>query len=391
MPADPPRPGPPFSHRVEAVDRDTPARACVFRTPHGEVPTPCFMPVGTRGTVKGLTPPQLREAGARMILANAFHLLLRPGEEVVRDLGGLHALMAWDGPILTDSGGFQVFSLPGSRVDGDGVTVKSPVDGSEVRLTPERVIEVEEALGPDVAMPLDHCPPWPCTEGEAAASVERTLRWLERSATAKRRPEVALFGIVQGSVYPALRAACARAVAALDLPGNAVGGVSVGEPGDRSLPAVRAAVALLPADRPRYLMGVGEPEDLLDAVAEGFDLFDCVLPTRNGRNGQVLTRDGPLNLRNASRARERGPADRECRCLACREYPLGALRHLFQAGEMLGPVLASLHNITFLGDLMAGAREAVKAGRFAPWRQEAIGRYRAGAARRTSTGPASVP
>ena len=374
----------PFSHRVEDVDRDTPARACTFSTPHGEVPTPCFMPVGTRGTVRGLTPPQLREAGATMILANAFHLMLRPGAEAVAALGGLHAVMAWDRPILTDSGGFQVFSLPGSVVDEDGVTVRSPVDGSEVRLTPESVVAVEEALGPDVAMPLDHCPPWPCTEEEAAGSVRRTLRWLERAAAARTRDDVALFGIVQGSVYPALRAECARAVAALDLPGNAVGGVSVGEPGDLSLPAVRAAVALLPENRPRYLMGVGEPEDLLDAVAEGFDLFDCVLPTRNGRNGQALTRDGPLNLRNASGARERGPVDPACGCLACREYSLGTLRHLFNTGEMLGPILASLHNITFLGDLMAGAREAVRAGKFAAFRTAALTRNSAGEARRTS-------
>lgn len=366
----------PFSFRVEAVDRDSPARAGTFRTPHGEVPTPCFMPVGTRGSVKGLTPPMLRDAGATMVLANAFHLLLRPGEETVRALGGLHSFMAWDGPVLTDSGGFQVFSLPGSRVDEDGVTVRSPVDGSSVRLTPERMMAVEEAMGPDVAMPLDHCPPWPCTESAAAAAVRRTLAWLERAAAAKRREDVALFGIVQGSVYPALREECARAVAALDLPGNAVGGVSVGEPGTLSLPAVRAAVAALPADRPRYLMGVGEPADLLEAVASGFDLFDCVLPTRNGRNGQALTRSGPVRLRNAVHAADRSPLDPGCSCLACRSYSRGAIRHLFRTGEMLGPILASLHNVTFLGDLMRGAREAVAAGRFGPWREDALRRYR---------------
>ena len=365
---------PTFSFRVDAVDRDTGARAAVFGTPHGEVPTPCFMPVGTRGSVKGLLPPQLREAGATMILANAFHLMLRPGEGTVRALGGLHAFMGWDGPILTDSGGFQVFSIAGSKVDDDGVTVRSPVDGSEVRLTPEGVVAVEEALGPDVAMPLDHCPPRPCTEEEAAASVRRTLAWLERSVAAKRRGDMALFGIVQGSVFPRLREECARAVAAMGLQGNAVGGVSVGEPGDLSMPAVRAAVALLPGDRPRYLMGVGDPEDLLEAIAEGFDLFDCVLPTRNGRNGQALTRDGPLHLRNASLAADPRPIDPACRCPACRSFSRGAIRHFFQAGEMLGPILASLHNVAFLGDLLREAREEIRAGRYAAFRAGASAR-----------------
>jgi queuine tRNA-ribosyltransferase len=362
-----------FSFRVEAVDRGSAARAAVFSTPHGDVPTPCFMPVGTRGTVKGLVPPLLREAGATMILANAFHLMLRPGEEAVRTLGGLHAFMGWDGPILTDSGGFQVFSLAGSKVDEDGVEVRSPVDGSPVRLTPERVVAVEEALGPDVAMPLDHCAPWPCSEPDAAAAVRRTLAWLERSVAARRRDDVALFGIVQGSVYPRLREECARAVASFGLQGTAVGGVSVGEPGDRSLPAVRAAVAVLPEDRPRYLMGVGDPGDLLDAIAEGFDLFDCVLPTRNGRNGQALTRGGPLHLRNASLASDRRPIEEGCRCLACRSFSRGALRHFFQAGEMLGPILASVHNVAFLGTLLREGREAVRAGRYAAFAREAKG------------------
>jgi len=366
----------PFSFRVEAVDRDTAARAGTFRTPHGDVPTPCFMPVGTRGTVKGLLPSNLRDAGASMILANAFHLMLRPGEETVRALGGLHRLMAWDGPILTDSGGFQVFSLAGSRVDDDGVDLRSPVDGSAVRLTPERVVAVAEALGPDVAMPLDHCPPWPCSEPDAAASVRRTVAWLERSAAARRREDVALFGIVQGSVYPALRAECASAMAALDLPGYAVGGVSVGEPDAVANPAVLAAVERLPADRPRYLMGVGDPADLLDAVARGFDLFDCVLPTRNGRNGQALTADGPVQLRNAVHAGDPAPLDASCPCVACRSYSRGVLRHLFATGEMLGPILASIHNVTFLTGLMAGAREAVSAGRYAAYRDGALRRLR---------------
>ncbi len=371
-----------FPFRLEAVDRDSAARAGTFGTPHGLVATPCFMPVGTRGTVKGLTPAHLRAAGATMILANAFHLHLRPGEATVAALGGVHGLMAWDGPVLTDSGGFQVFSLPGSRVDEDGVTLRSPVDGAPVRLTPEGVTALQETLAPDVAMPLDHCPPWPCDGALAEESGERTLRWLRRAAAARGSARTALFGIVQGSVYPALRQRLARETAALDLPGYAVGGVSVGEPGEPSALAARAALDALPADRPRYLMGVGDPEDLLDAVASGVDLFDCVLPTRNGRNGQALTRDGVVHLRGAGLARETRPLDPGCPCLACTEYPLGALRHLARTGEMLGATLASLHNVTFLCGLMAEARDAIRAGRFVPWSAEARRRYRDGSAPR---------
>ena len=368
----------PFSFRVDAEDRDGGARAGTFRTPHGDVPTPCFMPVGTRGTVKGLVPPLVRQAGASMILGNAFHLLLRPGADAVKALGGLHAFMGWDGPILTDSGGFQVFSLKGSTVDDDGVEVPSPVDGSRVRLTPESVVALQEALAPDVAMPLDHCAPWPCSEADADAAAKRTVRWLERTVAARTREGTAFFGIVQGSVYPRLREECARAVASMGLPGNAVGGVSVGEPDAIASPAVLAAVAALPADKPRYLMGVGDPADLILAVGLGFDLFDCVLPTRNGRNGQALTRSGPLHLRNASLARDAGPIEPGCRCLACTGFTRGAIRHFFAADEMLGPILASLHNLTFLADLMREAREAAAAGRYRAWSEESLRRLRGG-------------
>jgi queuine tRNA-ribosyltransferase len=367
-----------FSFRVDAADPGTGARAGRFRTPRGEVPTPAFMPVGTRGTVKGLVPPLVRQSGATMILGNAFHLLLRPGADAVRALGGLHAFMGWDGPILTDSGGFQVFSLRGSKVDDAGVDVPSPIDGTRVRLTPESVVALQETLGPDVAMPLDHCPAWPCSEADAEAAVTRTVRWLERTVAARAREETAFFGIVQGSVYPDLREQCARAVAALDLPGNAVGGVSVGEPDAISSPAVLAAVAALPADRPRYLMGVGDPADLIRAIGLGFDLFDCVLPTRNGRNGQALTRTGPLHLRNASLARDAGPIEPGCRCLACTGFTRGAIRHFFSADEMLGPILASLHNLTFLADLVREAREAAAAGRYRAWSEDALRRLGAG-------------
>jgi queuine tRNA-ribosyltransferase len=336
------------------------------------------MPVGTRGTVKGLTGGMIRDTGASMILGNTFHLMSRPGEEVVAALGGLHRFMAWDGPILVDSGGFQAWSIPGSKFTDSHVEIRDPTAGHVVQLTPELVVRTAETLGADIAMPLDHCPPWPCTEDDAARSVDRTLRWLERSLAARTRDDIAVFGIVQGSVFPEQRRRCAEAIASLDLPGNAIGGVSVGEPGKRSRPAVAEALSVLPEDRPRYLMGVGEPRDLLEAVSDGLDLFDCVLPTRNARNAQALTRTGPLNMRNAAHVRDDSPLDAECGCLACRKYSRGVIRHLVKCNELLGHTLMTLHNLTFIGDLMADARAAILEGTFTAWRDTVLDRYEAG-------------
>jgi queuine tRNA-ribosyltransferase len=342
-------------------------------TPHGSVETPAFMPVGTQATVKGLTPDQVRSTGTEMILANTYHLALRPGEGVVEHLGGLHRFMGWEGPILTDSGGFQVFSLAArARVDDSGVTFRSHLDGSLFELTPERAMAIQQALGADVAMCLDHCPALPASKGAIVAAVDRTIRWAERCKASHDRRDQALFGIVQGGAHPDLRAACVAALVGLDFDGYAVGGVSVGE--DRE--QVRLALALcthqLPDSRPRYLMGVGRPQDILDAVATGIDLFDCVLPTRNGRNATCLTGSGPVKLRNAAHRFDARPIEEGCDCLACRSFSRSYLRHLFMAREMLGPTLASIHNIAYLQRLTSRIREAINRGRFVQFRAEVL-------------------
>lgn len=340
-------------------------------TPHGEVETPVFLPVGTAGTVKGLTPDQLRAAGARMLLANTYHLLLRPGGQTVADLGGLHALMGWDGPILTDSGGYQVFSLAHRRtLHENGVTFQSHIDGSIVELTPAGAVEIQHLLGSDVMMQLDECPPAGAAREAVAAAVERSAEWARRSRdaweakdrrSAGGKPQ-ALFGIQQGGVFRELRRQSAERLVALDLPGYAVGGLSVGE-GHEAMCAVLDDVdELFPADRPRYLMGVGEPRDILAAVRRGVDLFDCVLPTRNGRNAQAFTWSGRLRLRNAVHAAAREPIDPNCPCYTCRHFSRGAIRHFFQADEMLGPILVSLHNVHFFAEFLAAIRQAISDG-----------------------------
>ncbi len=355
----------------------TGARAGVLHTPHGPVPTPAFMPVGTQATVKGLAPDELRAVGAACLLANTYHLALRPGAETVRRLGGLHRFMGWDGALLTDSGGFQVWSLNGLReVAADGVRFRSHLDGSPLHFTPERVVAVQEALGADIIMPLDVCLDYPVSEPAAAEAVATTQAWLERAVAARRRADQALFGIVQGSVYPALRREAARAVAALDLPGYAIGGLSVGEPKDLMAAALAAALSALPADRPRYLMGVGAPEDLLAAVAQGVDLFDCTLPTRVGRGGGLLSPAGRLNLRNARFRDAPGPAVPGCGCAVCRRYPAATLHWLFQARHALGGRLATYHNVYFTCRLLAEARAAIVAGAFPAFRAAFLARWR---------------
>ena len=334
-------------------------------TVHGAVETPAFMPVATHGAVRGIAPRQLDELGATIVLANAYHLAQRPGIETIRALGGLHALMAWDRPILTDSGGFQVMSLGALvRVDDEAVHYRSHVDGRPGALSPEDAVGVQEALGVDVAMSLDECVPAAATRVEVARAVARTTAWAARGLAARRRTETALFGIVQGGLDAGLRAESARAVTALGFDGYAVGGLSVGEdPADTARVAAET-VARLPVARPRYLMGVGTPRDLLRCVAMGYDLFDCVLPTRNGRNGTLFTREGKLMIRNAAHARDARPVEDDCPCYACTHFSRGALRHLVLSGEMLGAQLATVHNLHFYLHLMREARADLAEGTF---------------------------
>ncbi|MFO0958102.1 MAG: tRNA guanosine(34) transglycosylase Tgt [Isosphaeraceae bacterium] len=371
--SDPPPSDPCARYEEVARDPGTGARAGLLHTPHGTVETPAFMPVGTQGTVKGLLPEALRAAGSRMVLANTYHLALRPGEGVVESLGGLHRFMAWDGPILTDSGGFQAFSLADrcQRTER-GFAFKSHLDGSLLDLSVERAMAIQEALGADVAMCLDHCPALPAPREAIADAVDRTIRWAERCKSAHTRNDQALFGIIQGGAHEDLRGRCAEALIALDFPGYAVGGVSVGEGPDEVRKALAVSTPLLPRDKPRYLMGVGRPQDVLDAIAAGIDLFDCVLPTRNGRNATCLTASGPLKMRNAAHKADPRPIEEGCDCPACSRFSRGYVRHLFLAKEMLGPILASIHNLAYLHRLTRQAREAIASGRFARFHAEAL-------------------
>ena len=333
------------------------------------------MPVGTAATVKGITVPQLEDTGAQMVLANTYHLHLQPGEAVVEEAGGLHRFMGWSGPLLTDSGGFQVFSLGAiNRIDDHGVTFRSPRDGSRILLTPERSMEIQMALGADVAMAFDQCPPQPSGEAEVALACRRTHDWLERCVAAHRRADQALFGIIQGGCFPHLRRESAAVVAAHDLPGVAVGGVSVGEPPEEIHRILRLLGPLLPDTKPRYLMGVGSLPEMALAVAQGFDLFDCVLPTRLGRHGTALVGGERWNLRNARFRRDHTPLDEHCPCLACRRHSRAYLHHLVRSGEMLGRTLLSLHNLTtslrFTSAMARAIREGCFAEDFAPWRPD---------------------
>jgi queuine tRNA-ribosyltransferase len=363
--------------------RDGHARAGRFSTPHGSFATPAFMPVGTHGAMKALTPEQVRAAGAEIVLANTYHLALRPGEALVAKLGGLHAFMRWDGPILTDSGGFQVFSLPKKEISDRGVRFKNEVDGSEMELTPERSIEIQHALGADVIMAFDECTPFPADPALARNGVRRTLAWLERCCTAHagREATQALFGIVQGSVYPELRRECARAVAGFGLPGIAIGGVSVGEGHELLCRITEATAPGLPEDRPRYLMGVGLPEDVLAAIGFGIDMFDCVIPTRHARGGLVYTTRGRLRLTNRRFRRDSYPIDTSCTCAACAGgFSRAYLHHLFAANEVLSAVLASVHNVHFYEQLVRSARAAIAQGAFAEFRREFLALYQPSAA-----------
>jgi len=357
--------------KFELLARDGAARRGRLSLARGTVETPAFMPVGTYGTVKGITPEELVACGAEIILANTFHLMLRPGAEIVRAHGGLHGLMHWDRPILTDSGGYQVFSLAAMRkLSEEGVRFRSPVDGAEVVLDPERAMQVQRALGSDIAMVFDECTPYPATEPAARESMELSLRWSARSRSAwdaEPGPGV-LFGIVQGGMHDALRLASLDGLERIGFDGLAVGGLSVGEPPEERARVLSALLPAMPAAKPRYLMGVGRPVDLVESVAAGVDLFDCVMPTRHARNGHLFVPGGVLNIRNARHAADTGPVDPDCACYTCRHYSRAYLRHLDRCGEMLGPRLATLHNLHYYLDLMKRMRAAIEAGAFAAFR-----------------------
>jgi queuine tRNA-ribosyltransferase len=358
-------------------------RSGLLRTAHGDARTPAFMPVGTAGSVKGLSPAEIRAAGTEILLANTYHLMLRPGADVVRELGGLHRMMAWDGPILTDSGGYQIMSLRERvKVREEGVEFRSHLDGAAEFLAPERAMEVQADLGSDVAVTLDHAVLLPVAPAEAREAAERTLRWTERSLRRARElttptgaPQL-LFAIVQGADDLPLRREMAERTAALSCDGFAIGGLSVGEAKEATWALTRATTEALPQDRPRYLMGMGTPLDLLEAVSLGVDLFDCVLPTRNARNGMAFTPDGPINIRNAVNARDPRPLDPECGCDACRQFSRAYLRHLHQAGEILAHRMLTLHNVTFYQTLMFGTRAAIKRGAFDAYAGAFRARYR---------------
>jgi len=351
----------------EVLARDGAARRGRLHTAHGTIETPAFMPVGTQATVKATTPAVLRAAGAEIVLANTYHLMLRPGAERVARLGGLHRFMAWPGPILTDSGGYQVMSLAERRtLDEDGVTFASHLDGSRHRLTPERAVQIQDLLDATVTMVLDECTPFPIAPEAAAASMRRSMRWAERCKAAFRaRPGYGLFGIVQGSVFPDLRAQSAATLVGIGFEGYAIGGLAVGEGQALMLETAALTAAALPVDRPRYLMGVGKPADLIGAVARGIDLFDCVLPTRSGRTAQAWTAGGPLNLRNRRHADDPAPLEPGCACPACRDFSRAYLHHLIKAGEILGAMLLTWHNLHHYQALMAALRAAIADGRLA--------------------------
>ncbi len=365
-----------FFERI-ATDRSTRARLGRIHTAHGDIDTPVFMPVGTQGTVKSLSPDELEAAGSQIILGNTYHLYLRPGLEILRKAGGLHRFASWDRPILTDSGGFQVFSLAKLRkIHENGVVFQSHIDGSYHEFTPENVMEMQRIIGADIIMAFDECTPYPATEGYVAESNALTYAWAQRCKKVWQEVEPeyghpqALFGIVQGGTFPHLRKQSAEQLVSLDLPGYAIGGLSVGEPKELMYEMTGLVTEYLPEDKPRYLMGVGKPEDIVEAVALGVDMFDCVIPTRNGRKGQAFTWQGPLTVKNASFKEDFRPIDERCGCPACQRFSRAYIRHLFQAQEILGLRLVSLHNIWFYQDLMAAIRQAVRDNRFEAWRRE---------------------
>lgn len=365
-----------LTFKVLQQDPRSRARLGLLETPHGRVETPVFMPVGTQATVKTMTPGEVRDVGGRIVLCNTYHLYLRPGHELIEEAGGLHRFMGWDGPILTDSGGFQVFSLAALRkIDDEGVTFRSHIDGSEHFFSPEKAMAVQQALGGDIAMVLDECVPYPCTYDHAESALQRTTRWARRCLKVHERDGQAVFGIIQGSVYHDLRKRSVRELVQLGFAGYGIGGLSVGEPKNTMYEMLDCLAPLIPVDSPRYLMGVGSPDCLLKGVERGIDMFDCVLPTRMARNGTVFTSRGKLVVRNAEYARDFTPLDPDCDCYTCRKFNRAYLRHLIKANEILGVRLTTIHNLHFILSLMTGIREAIRQGRFLEYKEDFLRRY----------------
>jgi len=362
--------------RVIYTHKDSACRLGKLQTARGSIDTPCFMPVGTQGSVKTLSPRELEESGAGVILSNAYHLLLRPGIEVIKKAGGLHNFMSWHRPILTDSGGYQIFSLALLRkISDEGVVFQSHIDGLRHFLTPESVIQIQDDLGSDIIMPLDECVHYPCGKDYAEVAMRRTIDWARRSKAAVSRNQQLLFGIVQGATYEDLRKECAQALVEMDFDGFAVGGISVGEPENLRYNMLHFTVGYLPQDKPRYLMGVGLPEDIIEAVECGIDMFDCVVPTRYGRNGTAFTSIGKLTVRNSPYIEDFRPLDERCGCYTCKNFSRAYLRHLFNASEILGLRLVSWHNVYFFLDLMRKVREAIKQDKFPEFKKEFLAAY----------------
>jgi len=360
-------------HLVKTCDS---ARAGELMTPHGVVPTPVFLPVGSQATVKTLTPEEVKDLGFRMVLANTYHLYLRPGLDVIEKMGGLHKFMGWDGALLTDSGGYQLFSLsPLCRVNDDGVTFRSHIDGSEHFMTPELAVQYQEALGADVIMVLDECPAYGDSLEKVRRAVTRTHQWAKRCQQAQKRPDQALYAIVQGGISPELRRQSAEYLTALDFAGYAIGGLSIGEPKEATLAMIEETVVFLPESKPRYLMGVGSPEDIVEGVARGIDIFDCALPTRVARNGALFTSDGRRNIRNAAFSKMDKPVDPDCDCYTCRNFSAAYLSHLFRSGELLGLRLATIHNLRFMSNLIQKIRNAILDGTFSTFRKDFLAGY----------------
>ncbi len=359
-------------------DQETFARRGRLETPHGVIETPIFMPVGTHAAMKAMTPVQVEESGAQIILSNTYHLHLRPGEGLVAKAGGLHKFMGWDGPILTDSGGFQVFSLPNKRITDDGAYFRHEITGEEVYLDPARAMAIQEALGADIIMAFDECIPYPCDRDYAATSTRKTLRWAEQCKKAHTRKDQALFAIVQGSVFEDLRKMCAQEMVAMDFPGYAIGGVSVGEGLELLKKVVAMTAPFLPEDKPRYLMGVGLPEDILESIERGMDMFDCVIPTRYARSATLFTNRGRIRLTHKNYRRDFFPVEPNCNCYTCRNFTRAYLHHLFNANEVLSAILASIHNVHFYMDLMSRCRTAIEQKCFASFKREFLAEYQRG-------------